>query len=161
MSTFLLPLARYLSRLALAFSVGEMLFFIVIFAPRVFRVLPRTQAGELQGAIFPPYYLAGIIASCVLLGTTLGRYVLRDATLPDTTGKKILIFSLIAVTIAIFYYSYSILTPDLNQLRTQMLALNDESAQQPLRERFQLLHKLSVQVNSGALLALLILLAFL
>ena len=57
----LASVGRYLTKLGIVFWLGEMLFFISIFAPRVFKILPREMAGRLQGEIFPAYYIADII----------------------------------------------------------------------------------------------------
>lgn len=132
---------RYLARLGLTFWLGEMLFFIVIFAPRVFKVLPRDMAGLLQSHLFPPYYAAGLVSAGVLtLGLGLQRQ-LRPVPV-----------ALIAVAAAVFAYSLFSITPELNGLRPQM--------QDPeVAARFAVLHKLSVQVNGAALLCLLALLA--
>ncbi|NDE18443.1 DUF4149 domain-containing protein [bacterium] len=52
---------RYARRLSLAIWIGQMVFFGAIFAPRVFRVLERPVAGNLQAHLFPPYFAMGLV----------------------------------------------------------------------------------------------------
>lgn len=138
---------NYVKKLALAFWIGEMLFFAAVFAPRVFRVLPREMAGQLQAAIFPPYFLGGIISAAFLIAAL---FFLRH-TLP----RRRLQFNitLLAVSGGIFVYLYAILGPQITALRPLVAA--DPSA----AAGFASLHKVSVGLNGTALIALLILLA--
>ena len=147
----------YLTRLGLVFWLGEMLFFIAIFAPRVFKILPREMAGQLQGAIFPAYYFAGIICAIVVAVGFALRYFGMDATLPR--GNKAVITGVLwTVAFVVFIYSYKVLTPEIDALRVQMHATPTPTPE--LQASFDVLHKLSVRVNSAALFALLGLLAF-
>jgi hypothetical protein len=141
---------QYLSRLALTFWLGEMLFFIAIFAPRVFKILPRVDAGRLQAAIFPPYYTAGLIAAAVLFVAFLFRFWNGDPTLPARKEFLLAIPALTLLAAAIFAHSRWAITPELNGLREAVYA-GDAAAQ----TRFTELHQLSVRLNGGALLMLL------
>lgn len=137
----------YGKKLALAFWIGEMLFFAAVFAPRVFRVLPREMAGQLQAAIFPPYFLGGIISASFLLAAL---FFLRH-TLP---ARRLQInLALITVSGGIFVYLYAILGPQITVLRP--LVATDPAA----AVAFASLHRVSVGLNGSALVALLILLA--
>ncbi|MBS1984590.1 MAG: DUF4149 domain-containing protein [Bdellovibrionales bacterium] len=149
MTISLVAVARYLSRLALVYWLGEMLFFISIFAPRVFKVLPRDMAGQLQASIFPAYYSAGIVAALVLAFSLCLRRLGGEVELDLTKS-----LALVGVACVIFLYSRFSITPELNALRP--LIATDASA----AERFNVLHKMSVRVNSAALFALLALLGF-
>lgn len=146
----------YLCRLGIVFWLGEMLFFISIFAPRVFKVLPREMAGQLQGHIFPAYYAAGLIAALVMSAGMLLRYLGKDASLPSGS-RALCLWGLWTVAAIVFAYSLWVLTPQIDALRQQMYA-SAPSAE--LSEQFSVLHKWSVKVNSLALFALLALLAF-
>lgn len=152
----MLALARYLTRLAVAFWLGEMLFFITVYAPRVFRVLPREQAGILQGAIFPGYYKAGLIAAAVFAGGLFVRTRLADPQLAPgwrgTTGA----WTLALIAALIFAWSLYVITPELNGLRPELYADPENPL---LKANFDKLHRFSVMLNSGALFALLALLA--
>jgi len=60
----------FLRNLAVCFWLGELLFFVVIFAPRVFKVLERPAAAALQASIFPAYYMAAFVCS-IIVGLTI------------------------------------------------------------------------------------------
>jgi len=152
----LVAVALYARKLALAFWIGEMLFFAAIFAPRVFRILPRPLAGELQAAIFPPYYTAAVICGLIVLATMF----LAPASRPRVTGTLVL-----GATLIMAYSLWSI-TPRLTALQPELLgtlaAPADPALVDPLkRAEFDGLHKASVRANAGALLALLAALALL
>ena len=51
---------------------GSMLFFAFVVAPTVFRALPGEHAGPLLRALFPRYYLWGLVAA--LLTTLLALW---------------------------------------------------------------------------------------
>ncbi len=55
-----------LALVATGLLAGGMLFFSFIFAPMVFRTLDKENAGTLIRAVFPVYYLAGLLLA--LLG---------------------------------------------------------------------------------------------
>src|SRR4051812_8689445 len=118
---------QYLSRLGITFWLGEMLFFIVIFAPRVFKVLPRDLAGELQGHIFPPYYAAGLISAGLIAIGVLLRHFDGDSTLPTGTRGAVLL-GLIAVAAVIFAFSLYTLTPEIDTLRREMHAATPDAS---------------------------------
>ncbi len=149
---------RYIRRLALVFWLGEMLFFIVIFAPRVFRILERPEAAKLQAAIFPAYYFSGFICGIIILVTSSFIW-LASQDLKVVQKKRILgLLALALFSTAIFAYSYWSLTPQIAELQPLILA---EVVDPAARESFDSLHRWSVQVNGAALIALLILLALL
>lgn len=139
----------YIKKLALCFWIGEMLFFASIFAPRVFRVLPREMAAQLQAAIFPAYFLAGVICAAFLL---VALFFLRP-TMPKRRVQMSL--ALLALCGGIFTYLYTCLGPQITELRALMAAGTDPAA----AASFATLHRLSVGLNGTVLIALLILLA--
>jgi len=148
----------YIRKLALAFWIGEMLFFIVIFAPRVFKVLEKPVAAQLQASIFPAYYLAGVICAVLVLISLILSRVLN--TKPSHSPKRYWItLGLTMFAGAIFVYSRWSITPDILQI--QPILYSPDSTPQAIAEargQFDVLHKLSVQSNGSALIALLILL---
>jgi uncharacterized membrane protein len=58
-------LLRYVLLLTLVLWIGGIVFFSFIASPSVFKVLPREQAGQVVGDIFPKYHLLGY-ASCII-----------------------------------------------------------------------------------------------
>ena len=78
-------LLRYALLLALVLWIGGIVFFSFIASPSIFKILPREQAGQVVGDIFPKYHLLGYIsclgaAACLLglrqLGTVQVDYVM-------------------------------------------------------------------------------------
>jgi uncharacterized membrane protein len=157
-------LFTYLRKLALCFWIGEMLFFVTIFAPRVFRVLEKSEAALLQAAIFPPYYFMGFVCGLVILASlSISRFGVHQ----DFPGKRFgLLLGLTAFACLIFAFSRWWITPEILQVQPLLYGSDtsgaDTSAQTltEARAQFDFLHKLSVQVNGAALLALLVLLFF-
>jgi hypothetical protein len=123
-------------QLALSYWIGSMAYFSFLFAPRVFKVLPRPLAGELQNALFPLYFRSLLIASIVV---SVSGILLR---LPRWTQ------SISAVSAAIFFYSSWKLSPAIR-------ALGEAGMQSS--EEFARLHKLSVGLNGAAFLLALVL----
>ncbi len=172
---FLLSLLGFLRKLALCFWVGEMLFFVVIFAPRVFKVLPRPLAADLQAAIFPPYYLAGVFCGTLILISLVATQGFGVKSLnaevggtggelftSPTAGTRQLsqrrfrtLVGLVIFATLIFAFSYLWITPELSALQP---LLYGETPDPSAQERFRFIHKLSVQLNGSALLALFVLL---
>lgn len=56
-----------LSLLTLALWWGGMVFFSFIVTPRLFQVFSREMAGDITAALFPRYYLFGILLGAVVL----------------------------------------------------------------------------------------------
>ncbi len=135
----------YIQKLALACAIGQMFFFAALFAPLVFRVLPREQAALLQNNLFPLYFGAGAVACAIVLLLHFVRGVLAPHQ-----GERLrshLTTALALIALLIFIYGKAILAP-------QVAAAY--AAQTP---DFAFLHRLSLQLNAAAFLALLGLLA--
>ena len=143
-----------MQKLALTFWLGEMLFFIIIFAPRVFKVLERPDAAKLQASIFPAYYLGGVISGAIFIFVSLSIYGARHTTSSERWRYRF-ILPLATAALCVFAYSRWSLTPEITALQSSLL---DPSTEALVREKFDHLHKLSVQLNGGALLALLVIL---
>ena len=122
-----------------AATLGAMLFFAVGVAPTVFQALPIEQAGLFLRKLFPRYYLALIVGS----GVACGLWI-------SSTPLAATICLLIALSTL---WIRQQLVPRINQLRDAELA-GDAAA----GARFATLHRLSVIINMGQLLALLFLL---
>lgn len=143
-----LRVVHYLQKLALTFWLGEMLFFALIFAPRVFKVLPREMAGQLQNAIFPGYFTVGLSCGLLLL---LSTFVRRHAY--SVPRLRLNLSLLLGITL-IFGYCLWVLTPQLREL-LPLVHAGERT------EDFRILHRVSVQLNGITLLVLLSLLALL
>jgi hypothetical protein len=144
----------FLQKLALSFWIGEMLFFIIIFAPRVFKVLEKPQAADLQANIFPAYYLAGCICGVVFVIASLMRGFQNSAALPGRRTSS-WIYGLAFFAIAVFTYSLLCITPEISALQPELFSTTPTPE---TRAQFDHLHSLSVKLNGAALLSLLALL---
>ena len=109
--------------LVAAATLSFMIFFPLVVATSVFKVLDEKQSSKFLRIFFPKYYLYGFVLS--LAGVILSIYF--------ENKLSILIYSFIIVG---FIFSRQILTPMVNKAKD----LNDE-------KKFNKLHKLSVFIN--------------
>ena len=104
-------------------TLSFMIFFPLVVATSVFKVLDEKQSSKFLRIFFPKYYLYGFVLS--LAGAILSIYF--------ENKLSILIYSFIMVG---FIFSRQILTPMVNKAKDS----NDE-------KKFNKLHKLSVFIN--------------
>ena len=109
--------------LVTAATLSFMIFFPLVVATSVFKVLDEKQSSKFLRIFFPKYYLYGFVLS--LAGIILSIYF--------ENKLSILGYSFIMVG---FIFSRQILTPMVNKAKD----LNDE-------KKFNKLHKLSVFIN--------------
>ncbi len=109
--------------LVAAATLSFMIFFPLVVATSVFKVLDEKQSSKFLRIFFPKYYLYGFVLS--FAGVILSIYF--------ENKLSILIFSFIMVG---FIFSRQILTPMVNKAKDS----NDE-------KKFNKLHKLSVFIN--------------
>ncbi len=109
--------------LVAAATLSFMIFFPLVVATSVFKVLDEKQSSKFLRIFFPKYYLYGFVLSFV--GVILSIYF--------ENKLSILIYSFIMVG---FIFSRQILTPMVNKAKDS----NDE-------KKFNKLHKLSVFIN--------------
>lgn len=125
-----------LSLFLVAVLAGSMLFFAAVVAPQVFRSLPADQAGVFLRALFPNYYLWGLIVS---VAATLAALAY--------SGTISLLCGIVAL---LFLFARQQLMPRINAARDAALASDSASDR-----RFARLHRASVIINVIQLLALL------
>ena len=109
--------------LVAAATLSFMIFFPLVVATSVFKVLDEKQSSKFLRIFFPKYYLYGFVLS--LAGVILSIYF--------ENKLSILIYSFIMVG---FIFSRQILTPMVNKAKDS----NDE-------KKFNKSHKLSVFIN--------------
>ncbi|MEM6930365.1 MAG: DUF4149 domain-containing protein [Myxococcota bacterium] len=119
--------------LTLAGLFGGMLFFPIIVAPRVFRVLDEDAAGRFLRDLFPGYY-AYIVFTSGVAGV---------AMLPEGGLGPLLLFAVAGSTLVV----RQALVPRINAWRDAQRA-GDEAA----GRRFALGHRLSVWINGAQML---------
>ena len=110
-------------KIVAAATLSFMIFFPLVVATSVFKVLDEKQSSKFLRIFFPKYYLYGFVLS--LAGVILSTYF--------ENKLSILIYSLIMVG---FIFSRQILTPMVNKAKDS----NNE-------QKFNKTHKLSVFIN--------------
>lgn len=143
---FLLPVFDSVYLFALASWVGSILFFSFGVAPVIFRVLGAEAGGRFVRALFPRYYAWGVVGAAVALPAFLGV----PLAFPEYKGPWVGVQAgLILAGVLIFLYCGNSLTPAINAARDEGPAG---------AERFDRLHRRSVQWNAVALVLGIILL---
>ena len=132
MSDWLSP--TLLAALITALLFGGMVFYAVLFTPLVFRHLPRETAGPFLRKVFPAYYL-----TCAILAALAGGFAIWPRPLEGV---------ILLLAAAGFVYARLVLLPQIDSART----LADEGAESA-KQRFKLLHRLSVVINLMQLIA--------
>ena len=120
---------------AIGALLGIMLFFAFAVAPTVFRSLPVEHAGTYLRAIFPRYYLWGIIFAII--------------TAVIAFSVDFTVFTTVLVIAVLFIFSRQILVPAINVARDAKLAGEDAAV-----PRFKRLHMISVLINLSQMLML-------
>jgi len=121
--------------IALTAWVGSILFFSFGVAPIIFRVLGAESGGKFVRALFPRYYLWGVICCAV----ALPALICGALSFPELRGPMIGVqAALIVASLLIMLYCGNTLTPAINAARDEGPA----SA-----ERFDRLHRRSVHLN--------------
>ena len=143
MSTFL----RAIEFLCLSLWLGSDVFLSFVVAPGAFRVLgSRDQAGVMVGYALWRMHFIGVVCGIVLL---LAR-VLRTRTFASfVTPVALCVVLMIGLTVV----SQHGVGPKMAALRLQMGSIQATAADSPLLAEFSRLHRVSVMLESGVLLA--------
>jgi hypothetical protein len=134
-------LLQFLELLAFALWLGAAVFFSFFVAPTLFRKLGPETAGQAVRAIFPKYYLLGIVCGTVLTAVHVLRGVLWY-----WGGMIRPSMALFALLTALSVYARQSLTPAIDAAR-------EGGAER--KAEFDKLHKRSVRLNGFMLLCLL------
>jgi len=139
-------LLRAIEFLSLSLWLGSDIFLSFVVAPGTFRILSsRDQAGAIVGHSLNIMHLGGIMCGLVLLLARLAR----TKTFASLATPAALCVVLIALT-AISQYTVS---AKMAALRVQMGSIQATAADSPLLGEFSRLHRISVSLESGVLLA--------
>jgi uncharacterized membrane protein len=143
MSTFLTTVEF----LCLGLWLGSDVFLSFVVAPGAFRILPsRDQAGAMVGFALGRMHLLGVICGVVFL---LAR-VARTRTFASFVAPVALcVVLMIALTVA----SQVGVSPRMAMLRVQMGSIEATAQESPLLAEFSRLHRISVLLESGVLVA--------
>jgi uncharacterized membrane protein len=139
---------RTIEFLALSVWLGSDVFLSFVVAPGSFRVLApnRDQAGAVVGFALTRMHLGGIALGVVFL---LARLV-RTRTFSSFVTPAALCVALMIVLTAISQYTVS---AKMAALRVQMGSIQATGADSALLAEFSRLHRISVSLESGVLLA--------
>jgi hypothetical protein len=131
--------------LALAVWLGETVFFGAVVAPALFGHLSSEQAGDVTALIFPGYYMVGYVCGALLVLTSLA--LSRRAR--HGGGLWLLAAGIAALMLIGCLFAGLDVLPEADALRSH---LHDAGAPASVRERFDALHALAVQLNMAVLI---------
>jgi len=136
---------------SLAVWIGSIIFFSFVIAPTVFKVLKPEDAARLQRALFPKYYLVGIV--CAGVGLVCVGLLLAERAFGKWPG--VLSLLLLAAVGATDFWLRQAVVPHMAEIREQRAAAKVPDP--AVEEEWKSLHRLSVQMNVAALLCGLVL----
>ena len=137
---------RFLQIFALGTWVGSIIYLSFVVAPGVFGILSnREQAGNIVGYSLTRLHLIGVIAAVVYLIAGLGlakslKWLIAPAAI------------LGLVMLALTLVSEHAVRPRMAALRAEMVSVDATPPENPLRVRFDRLHRVSVQLEAATLL---------
>ena len=138
---------RTIEFLGLSVWLGSDVFLSFVVAPGAFRILgSRDQAGAIVGFALWRMHFIGVVCGIVIL---LAR-LLRTRTLASlVTPAALCVVLMILLTVV----SQHAVSPKMAALRVQMGSIQFTAANSPLLAEFGKLHRISVSLESGVLLA--------
>jgi len=146
MSTFL----RTIEFLGLSLWLGSDVFLSFVVAPGAFRILAsRDQAGAMVGFALWWMHMIGVVCGIAIL---LARMLRTRAFSSLAAPAALCVVLMIGLTVV----SQHAVSPKMAALRTQMgsiQAFQATAADSPLLAEFSRLHRISVSLESGGLLA--------
>jgi len=137
---------KWVYLISLAMWVGSLMFFSFVIAPTVFKVLKPEDAAKLQRAIFPKYYLVGIICACV--GIVCVGLLLWERAFGKWPGVLSLLL-IAGMGMTDFWLRQSVV-PHMAEIREQRAAAKEPDP--AIEDEWKSLHRLSVQLNVAVLL---------
>lgn len=148
-------LLRYVLLSAVVLWIGGIVFFSFIASPSVFKILPREQAGQVVGEIFPKYHLLGYISCLVALTCLMGLRQLASVKAVGTAMLLLVLMGGIQGTMGI------VIGPKVIEARDAVKSAAPGPEKDRLEKQFRGLHGLSMILNLVLLLLGLILLYWL
>jgi uncharacterized membrane protein len=140
-------LFRAIEFLCLSLWLGSDVFLSFVVAPGAFRVLDsRDQAGAVVGYSLTRMHLGGIALGILFLFLRL----IRTRSFASFVSPAVLCVVLMIALTAISQYTVS---AKMAALRVQMGSIQATAAHNPMLAEFSRLHKISVSLESGVLLA--------
>src|SRR6266705_2493237 len=138
---------RTVEFLGLSLWLGSDVFLSFVVAPGAFRILTsRDQAGAVVGFGLWGMHMIGVVCGIVILVARLTR-TRTFASLATPTALCVVFMILLTVV------SQHAVSPKMAELRVQMGSIQATAADSPLLAEFGKLHRISVSLESGVLLA--------
>ena len=138
---------RTLEFLGLSLWLGSDVFLSIVVAPGAFRILAsRDQAGAIVGFALWWMHMIGVVCGIVILLARLAR-TRTFASLVAPAALCVVLMILLTVI------SQHAVSPKMAALRVQMQSIEATAADSPLLVEFGKLHRISVSLESGVLLA--------
>jgi hypothetical protein len=138
---------RTIEFLCLALWLGSDVFLSFVVAPGAFRVLAgRDQAGAMVGFALWWMHMIGVICGITLL---VARLLRTRAASSLVAPAGLCVLAMIGLTVV----SQHAVSPRMAALRMQMGSIQATAADSPLLAEFSRLHRISVSLESGVLLA--------
>ena len=140
-------LLRTIEVLAVGLWLGSDIFLSFVVAPGAFSVLAsRDQAGAMVGFALTRMHIGGILCGVVFVVARL----LRTRSVAELANPGALCVVLMMILTAISQFTVS---ARMAGLRVQMGSIQATAADSPLLAEFSRLHRISVSLESGVLLA--------
>lgn len=140
-------LLRTIEFLALSLWLGSDVFLSFVVAPGAFAVLAgRDQAGAMVGYALYRMHFLGVVCGVVVL---VARFVRLSAISKWAAPAAWCVLAMIALTVV----SQHAVSPRMTALRVQMGSIQATAGGSPLLAEFGRLHRISVTLESGVLLA--------
>ena len=140
-------LLRTIEFLGLSLWLGSDVFLSFVMAPGAFRILAsRDQAGAMVGYGLWSMHMIGVVCGIAIL---LAR-LLRTRTFASLATPAALCVVLMMLLTVVSQHAVS---PKMASLRVQMGSIQATAADSPLLAEFGRLHRISVSLESGVLLA--------
>src|SRR3979409_749254 len=138
---------RTIEFLCLGLWVGSDVFLSFVVAPGAFRILgSRDSAGAMVGFALGRMHLLGVVCGIVFL---LARLLRTRSFASFVAPAALCVVLMIALTAA----SQVGVSPKMAMLRVQMGSIQATAEDSPLLAEFSRLHRISVSLESGVLLA--------
>jgi len=137
----MITIIRFLHLLSLVVWIGGMIFFSLIAAPSIFKILPRDKAGDVVGDIFPKYWMMGYVCSAIALLTIL---VLSF----QEQGYNLAKISILILMSGLNLYSGMVVGTKAREVKARMRSSGDTNEAEALKTEFNRVHRRSTILNS-------------
>ena len=141
----LITIAKFFHLMSRVVWIGSVIFVSFFGAPRIFKVLDRSLAGDVVGSIFPKYWMIGYICSPIALGTL---FFLRKTGAENTTSRVILL----SVMLVIVFCSGLIVGTKARTIKAEMRATEDVVEKEAIHKKFMKIHGVSMAMNLSVLI---------